>query len=103
MAGVVGQHAGDGDALLHAAGELVRIAVGEALKADQPDEFVGDIVDLAARQPALARAKADVLAHRHPGKQRVVLEHHAAVAAGTGDRLAVHLTPRRWSAPRIRR
>ena len=30
---VVGQHAGDGDALLHAAGKLVRIGVGEVLQA----------------------------------------------------------------------
>ena len=38
--GVVGQHAGDRHALLHAAGELVRIGVGELLQADQLDELV---------------------------------------------------------------
>ena len=36
--GVVGEHAGDRDALLHAAGQLVRIGVGEALQPDQIDE-----------------------------------------------------------------
>ena len=47
-----------------------------------------------------ARAEADVLPHRHPGKQRVVLEHHAAVAARAGDRLALASARCRWSAPR---
>ena len=88
-AGVVGEHARDGDALLHAARELVRVAIGRALEPDQLHELVRDLVDLAARQPALARAEADVLAHRHPGEQRIVLEHHAAVAAGGCDALAV--------------
>ena len=40
--GVVGKHARDRHALLHAARELARIAVGEALEADQLDELVGD-------------------------------------------------------------
>ena len=55
------------------------------LEPHQLDEFVGDVLDLLARQLALARAEADILPHRHPRKQGVVLEHHAAVAAGRGD------------------
>ena len=54
-AGVVGEHARDRDALLHAAGELARIAVGETFETDQLEEFVGDVVDLASWQAALAR------------------------------------------------
>src|SRR5262249_58127276 len=46
--------------------------------------------DLAASQAALARPEADVLSHRHPWKQRVVLEHHAAVAGRAGDLPAAH-------------
>jgi hypothetical protein len=88
-AGIVGEHARNGDALLHAAGELVRVAIGGALEAYEFHELVGDRLHLGARQPPLARAEADVLAHRHPGEQRVVLEHHAAVAAGAADALAV--------------
>ena len=36
--GVVGEHAGDRHALLHAAGKLVRIDVGKVLQADKLDE-----------------------------------------------------------------
>jgi hypothetical protein len=43
----------------------------------------------AGRHAALARAELDVLHHRQPGKQRVALEHHAAVGAGAGDGPAV--------------
>ena len=89
-AGIVGKHARNGDALLHAAGELVGIAAGGALKADESHEFVRDLVDLPPRQPALARAEADVLAHGEPGEQRVILEHHAAIAARTGDAPPIH-------------
>ena len=35
----------------------------------------------------------DVLAHRLPGKQRVLLEHHAAIGAGARDGLAIHPHP----------
>ena len=49
--GIVGEHARDRDALLHAARQLARVAVGEALEPDQPHELVGDGVDLAARRP----------------------------------------------------
>ena len=88
--GVVCQHAGNGDPLLHAARKLVGITAGGALEPDELHELVGNALNLAARQPALARAETDVLANGHPGKQRVVLKHHAAVAARTGDPLGVH-------------
>jgi hypothetical protein len=38
---------------------------------------------------ALPRTKADILSNRHPRKQRVILENHAAVAAGAVDGVAV--------------
>jgi len=41
--GVVGEHAGNRDALLHAAGQLMRIGVGETLQADQLDETIGTV------------------------------------------------------------
>src|SRR5262249_49108347 len=40
--GVVGQHAGDGDALLHPAGKLAWVEVGKTLEPDDLHEFVGD-------------------------------------------------------------
>ena len=61
-----------------------------ALEAHEPDEPVGDLLDLLARQLPLAGAETDVLSHRHPREQRIVLEYHAAVAAGAGHRLALH-------------
>ena len=40
-----------------------------------------------ARHCVLAQAEADVLAHGEPRKQRVALEHHAAIGARTRDRV----------------
>jgi len=86
---IIGEHARDRHALLHAAGQLVRISIGEALEPDHPDKLVRRLVDLFACEMALSRPKADVLAHRHPREQRIVLKHHAAIAAGAGDGLAI--------------
>src|SRR5262249_48625930 len=85
---IIGERAGNGRALLHAAGELLRPVV---LKAGQPDlsnEGIGDLVTFVLRYAALAQAEGDVLAYGQPGKQRVGLEHHSAIGAGTG-----HLAP----------
>ena len=87
--GVVGEHARDRHALFHAARQLVRVAIGKALEPDHPDKFVGGLLDLVACEMTLPRPEADVLPHRHPRKQRVILKHHAAIAAGAGDGLAV--------------
>jgi hypothetical protein len=35
-------------------------------------------------------SQGDVLAHRQPGQQRIVLEHHHLVRAGAAHRLAIH-------------
>ena len=66
--GIVGEDARDRHPLLHAARELVRIAVGSALEAHELDVLVGDRVGLPARQLALARTEANVLPDRHPGE-----------------------------------
>ncbi len=59
----------------------------EALEADQRD-VLGDPVALLGRgQRRVAQADGDVLLHRQPWKQPVVLEHDAALAAGRRDRL----------------
>ena len=49
------------------------------------------------------RAKARVLEHGEPGKERVALKDHAALGAGTADARAVEQAPRRWSRRRGRR
>ncbi len=48
------------------------------------------------------RAEHHVLLHREPGEERVALEHHAAIGAGTEHRLPVelHLAARRVVEPR---
>src|SRR5215470_1536406 len=78
----------DGGALLHAARELRRIAVLEALEADQLDEGLRALLALGARHALPLEAVKNVGAHRLPGKQREVLEHDAAVGPGASDRLA---------------
>ena len=88
--GVVGEHARDGDALLHAAGKLARIARCGLLQADELQILRGGRLDLAARELALPRPERDVVAHVHPGKQRVILKHHAAIAARPRNRAAAH-------------
>ena len=45
--GVVHQRPGQGDALGHAAGELVRVGVGERLEADEAEELVHLVALLA--------------------------------------------------------
>jgi hypothetical protein len=72
------------------AGKLVRVAVGEAGKPDHPGIALRDVADLRARQAALHRPEADILVHRHPGEEPVILEHHAAIGAGAGHRFSCH-------------
>src|SRR3954453_10754013 len=81
---IIGERACDRGALLHAAGELLWPVVLEAGQTDLADEGVSDLVSLRLGHATLAQAEGDVLAHRQPGKQRVGLEHHAAIGAGAG-------------------
>jgi len=75
----VGQGAGDGHALLHAAGQGLRALVAERGEADHLQQAVGDLPRLVVGQPGHARTVGDVFPHRLPGKQRRLLEHHAAL------------------------
>src|SRR6185312_14909674 len=89
--GIIGERTGDRDALLHAARQLARKAMLEALQADGADEAFDDLFALRPWHPAHLEPVADVLRHGQPGKQRIFLEHDAAVDARAGHRLAVHL------------
>ena len=91
--GVVAQGPGDGDALAHAAGELARERLLEALQADELAQLVRaapalGLVDLAQQQ-----RQPDVLLDRVPGEEVGVLEDEAELA----QRLivAVIATPQR--------
>ena len=83
---MIDEGARQGDALGHAAGELVRVGVGERFEADEAHEVV-DLVATRARRTPRDQAGLDVAAHRQPGEQVGVLEHQAALGAGADDRI----------------
>jgi hypothetical protein len=72
--------AGDGDALLLAAGKLAGQLVDLALQPDQRGRLGDALVDLGLGQAAHLQAEADILVHAHMREQRIVLEHHAEAA-----------------------
>ena len=95
--GVDGERAGEADALAHAAGELVRVALLEAGEADLVDVVPGDVVALALRRAAQLEPEGDVADHGRPRHQGEILEHEGALRAGPGDAPAVDEAPRRRS------
>ena len=102
---VIDQRAGERDALGHAAGEMVRVGVGEGFQADEAHELV-DLVALLAQHAARDQARLDVAADGEPGEQVGVLEDQAALGARAGDRLGRRPRARRQSgasSPAIRR
>jgi len=72
------QRAGQRDALLLAAGEFVRIAIGQAVEADQRQRLKHARRARAAVQAV--QAESDVVGDRKVGEQRQVLEHEAQAA-----------------------
>ena len=92
--GVVDQGAGDGHALLLAAGELRHLA-GQLLlgQVHLRGHFLHPAVDVGLVHLFDPHTKGDVLIHAHGGEQGVVLEHHADVAlfhGHVGNILALH-------------
>ena len=87
----LGRHgAGDGDALLHAARQGVRIAVAEAVQPDLGDVVPGALLGFPLRHASRAQREQDVLEHGLPGQKLVeFLEHDHAVRPRTNDRRAV--------------
>jgi hypothetical protein len=76
-----GQGAGDGDALLLAAGELAGQAVGEVVEFDQSQHFGDAGVGFRRGEAAHLKAEGDVAGNGEMREQGVVLEHHAHLAA----------------------
>ena len=89
--GIGGERARKADALLHAAGQFVRIVTFETRKPDHHDQSLGDLPPRSGRHALEFEAEFDIALHRAPRQQPELLEHHGAVGARTGDRLAGHL------------
>ena len=91
-------------ALAHAAGQLSRKMLGEAVEADRFQRTARALVPFGLRHALKLHAEHDVLEHRVPRKQRVLLEHEGEIVrhrsahrfAGDGRRC-------RWSASSARR
>jgi len=61
------------NALLHAAGELIGVIILVGLQSDQADVLVAALARLRAADRLLgAQPELDILAHRAPGKDRLV-------------------------------
>ncbi len=87
-----GEGAGDADALLHAARELRRLALGRLLEPDAAQRRHRRLADarLGPGGVPASQRELDVPARRHPGHQRVALEDHGAVERGAGDLAPAH-------------
>ena len=82
--GMIDQGAGEGDALGHAAREMMRVSAGKSFEADEPHEGV-DFMALAMEQAAGDEAGFNISADAEPGEQVGILEDESAFRAGGGD------------------
>ena len=89
QARVLGQGAGDGDALLLAARELVGKNIAPVGQADALQQVEGAGGDVASTRPASSAGQADVLEHGEGGDQVEELEDEAEVVAPEQGALAL--------------
>jgi len=87
---LAGQHARDGDGLLHATGQPVRERVLEAVELDHVDEGLRGAPAFRLGNAALGEAIFHIAEHGFPGKQGEMLEHDAAVRPRFADCGAAH-------------
>ena len=85
--GLHGQGAGDGHALAHAAGELVRVLLLRAREPDLLDPGPRHRLALVPGHAAQHEPEGHVLEHGEPGVRAVALEDHAPVGPGPRDGL----------------
>ena len=87
---IVDERAAEADALLHPAGQLVRVCVFEPIQPDELDQFLRGrsiILDIQAADFDLQQDVAQGGAPRH---QHRVLEHNPDRGRRSANRLAVH-------------
>jgi hypothetical protein len=96
------QHLRDGNALLHAAGQLPRVVVGEFAQPHQLQEFTGLLIAIFARHAGHFRAVGDVVDHTAPGEDAEILQHDAAIGRRALHRGVTydHLARTRLQQPR---
>ncbi len=80
----------DRGALLHAAGQFMRIALLETFEPQQLEHRAHFRVEFGAIDASQLRRQANVLLDRQPRQQVVRLEHHAGFRSWPRDGLAVH-------------
>ncbi len=84
-----GERTHDADTLFHAARELFRIMVFKREQARESEQRACGLLAVTADHTLLLETELDVLAHRQPREQRVLLKHHAAIRARLVGDLAV--------------
>ena len=86
------QHQGarEGYPLAHPTAELARHPVGKGGEPDSFELFDGTAPGFTLREPAVAQTEGDVVAHRQPIKEVVLLKDQDRVATRTDDVLSVH-------------
>ena len=99
--GPVHERAGDGDALLLAAGELVRLALFKALERHYLQHLRDALLDLLLRHLGDAQAEGDVLEHVQVREQRVLLEHRVDAALVGRDIINPHTVKQHVAARRL--
>jgi len=87
--GLDDQGAGEADALLHAAGELLGIGLLEAVEADGVENLEAALAALEGVEAAGLERSFDVFKDGEPGKKSKTLKDDADVGGGVGDGLAV--------------
>src|SRR5215471_16162664 len=87
--GIDRERAGEPDALLHAARQLVRILLGRLREADQRQERARPLRRDLGVDALELEAELDIAPRRAPRQQARLLKHEAAVAAGAAHLLAV--------------
>ena len=91
------QRADNADALLHSPRQLVRIMVFECEQSSQPKQRPGRRSSFMTGAALHFQTELHVLANRHPGKQRILLKHHATLGARPTHLLAIN----QYAAPRV--
>ena len=77
-----------GDALAHAAGKLMRIAVGEVFEPDAREPSHGARFGLVLRNAAVAQSDGDVFKRRRPRHEAFGLKHVACASVEACERLS---------------